>query len=129
MSPARGPRAVRPLEGPRADAGAVVDHRLDLHGMTVEQASVAVERHLERCGAASLPVAHIIHGHGTGALRETVHKLLDRHPRVARRYAASGAEGGTGVTVAVLKGRSASPRGMTRADMERLSRPQALRRQ
>jgi DNA mismatch repair protein MutS2 len=42
----------------------------------------------------------IIHGHGTGKLREGVHAYLKQHPRVTRFEAAEQADGGSGVTVA-----------------------------
>jgi DNA mismatch repair protein MutS2 len=42
----------------------------------------------------------IIHGHGTGKLRQGVHEFLQRHPRVQRFEAAAQADGGSGVTIA-----------------------------
>jgi len=41
----------------------------------------------------------IIHGKGTGALRDAVRRFLENHPRVSDFHFADPAEGGTGVTV------------------------------
>ena len=62
---------------------------------------------MRRCGRsnsiADLGSVRIIHGHGTGALREMVQRELNGHPLVESfRYGEWG-EGGRGVTIAVLK--------------------------
>jgi DNA mismatch repair protein MutS2 len=48
-------------------------------------------------------VLWIIHGKGTGKLREGVHDFLQRHPQIARFELAPQNEGGSGVTIAYLK--------------------------
>ncbi len=123
--------ASRPGPGPApankdARSRFYLDHRLDLHRLTVEQATAAVERHLTRAHSASLPFVHIIHGHGTGTLKEAVQSLLGRHPLVASHRPASQADGGYGVTVAELRG--AGPPPLSRAETDRMSRPQPLKR-
>ena len=45
----------------------------------------------------------IIHGHGTGKLRQGVHNFLQQHPMVSRFEAAAPEDGGSGVTVAFLR--------------------------
>ena len=45
----------------------------------------------------------IIHGKGIGTLRTTVHKILERDPRVLRFEQAGGTEGGWGATIALLE--------------------------
>jgi DNA mismatch repair protein MutS2 len=103
-----------------------MDHRLDLHRLTVEQATAAVERHLTRANSASLPFVHIIHGNGTGTLKEAVQSLLGRHPLVAAHRPASQADGGYGVTVAELRRATSAP--LSRVEADQLSRPQPLKR-
>ena len=49
-----------------------------------------------------LPYLRIIHGMGTGALKEVVRRLLSADRRVSRFAAASPNQGGAGVTVAEL---------------------------
>jgi hypothetical protein len=61
-------------------------------------------------------------------LKETVRSLLDSHPLVARHHPASQADGGYGVTVAELITGGAAARPLSRAEIDRLSRPRALKR-
>lgn len=126
MRPASRPGPGPATAGRQARSESYMDHRLDLHGMNVEQATGAVERHLVRASSASLPFVHIIHGHGTGVLKAAVQSLLDRHPLVAARRWASQADGGYGVSVAELRG--AGPAPLSRAEADRLSRPRPLKR-
>ena len=86
-----------PLKGFRQ-----VDISVDLHGMRVRMAIPELDRHIRLCHSAGMHVAHVIHGHGTGALRQAVHEALDSHPLVARRYPASYGQGGDGVTIVEL---------------------------
>ncbi|NER31547.1 MAG: hypothetical protein F6J89_29005, partial [Symploca sp. SIO1C4] len=48
-------------------------------------------------------VLWVIHGKGTGRLRQGVHAFLERHPLIDRFQLAEQAEGGAGVTIAYLK--------------------------
>jgi DNA mismatch repair protein MutS2 len=45
----------------------------------------------------------IVHGKGTGKLREGVHEFLKQHPQIERFNIAEDKEGGAGVTIAYLK--------------------------
>jgi DNA mismatch repair protein MutS2 len=59
---------------------------------------------LERAIAAAEPGAlWIIHGHGTGKLRQGVHEFLKQHPQVSRYELAERTEGGSGVTIAYIQ--------------------------
>lgn len=72
---------------------------LDLRGMRVEDALLAVDKYLDDAVLAGLQRARIIHGKGTGALRDAVGDQLRGDPRIASfRFGAVG-EGGDGVTV------------------------------
>ncbi|MDA0233198.1 MAG: Smr/MutS family protein [Chloroflexi bacterium] len=75
---------------------------IDLHGMTTPQAAAAAEQHLRQAHAARLHIVKIIHGHGTGAVRSTVHRVLKASPLVKKHYLASHGDGGHGVTIAEL---------------------------
>jgi DNA mismatch repair protein MutS2 len=59
---------------------------------------------LEKAYLAGLPYVRIIHGKGTGRLRESVREALGSNPHVARYESGSQAEGGDGVTIGHLKG-------------------------
>ena len=74
---------------------------IDLRGSRVTEAEVALEGGIARATAAG--VLWIIHGKGTGKLRQGVHQFLQQHPQVERFELAPQQEGGTGVTVAYLK--------------------------
>ena len=86
-----------PLKGFRQ-----VDLSVDLHGMRVHSAIPLMDRHIRLCHSAGMHIAHVIHGRGTGALRDAVHEALDSHPLVARHYPASYGQGGHGVTIVEL---------------------------
>ncbi len=73
-----------------------------LRGMTVEDALETLERHLEQAYLAGLPWVRIVHGKGTGRLRQAVREYLRQHPLVVRFQAGSPHEGGEGVTIAWL---------------------------
>ncbi|HAG83851.1 MAG TPA: endonuclease MutS2, partial [Cyanobacteria bacterium UBA12227] len=74
---------------------------IDLRGSRVTDAEFELEQALSQ--AIEFGVLWIIHGKGTGRLREGIHAFLERHPLVDRFELAKQAEGGTGVTVAYLK--------------------------
>lgn len=72
---------------------------LDIRGSRVADAEPAIDKAL----SGSEATLWIIHGHGTGKLRQGVHAFLQQHPLVDRYELASREEGGAGVTVAYLK--------------------------
>ncbi|MGG2095189.1 endonuclease MutS2 [Bacillus sp. S13(2024)] len=80
-----------------------VSLELDLRGERFEDAMARVEKYLDDAQLASYPRVSIIHGKGTGALRQGVQDYLKSHRGVKSfRYGDMG-EGGLGVTVVELK--------------------------
>jgi DNA mismatch repair protein MutS2 len=76
---------------------------LDLRGKMVDQALPLVDKFLDDALLSGLPFVRIIHGKGTGALKEAIHKHLPiQHPDVDFSMAEP-AQGGAGVTVVRLK--------------------------
>jgi DNA mismatch repair protein MutS2 len=75
---------------------------LDLRGMRVEEALPVLERRLDAAFLAGMPYIRVIHGKGTGALREAVREALSRSPYVASARPGKPGEGGNGVTVVDL---------------------------
>lgn len=75
---------------------------LDLRGLTVDDMLVELDRYLDTAYLAGLPFVRIIHGKGTGALRQAVRDELRSHPLVSGFRAGDAGEGGEGVTVAKL---------------------------
>jgi DNA mismatch repair protein MutS2 len=74
---------------------------IDIRGSRVADAEPVVDRAI--VNAYETGVLWIIHGHGTGKLRQGVHEFLKQHPQVERFELAPRTEGGSGVTIAYLK--------------------------
>ena len=72
---------------------------LDLRGARVDEALGALERYLEDASLAGLAKVTVIHGLGTGALRDAVRSDAAAHPLVKTVRAGERGEGGDGVTV------------------------------
>ncbi len=75
---------------------------LDLRGMTVDDMLIELDRYLDMAYRAGLPFVRIIHGKGTGALRQAVRDELKGHSLVSEFRPGEPGEGGEGVTVAKL---------------------------
>jgi DNA mismatch repair protein MutS2 len=75
---------------------------LNLRGKLVEDGLDELDRYLERAYGSGLPFVRIIHGKGTGKLREAVRAALKDNPYVSSFEEAHDNEGGAGVTVAKL---------------------------
>lgn len=100
---AQQPQAARPQprggwSAPDVDAAPEVD----LRGMRADEAVGVLTRALDNAVLAGLPSLRIIHGKGTGALREVVTDVLKGERRVHAFRPGGIGEGGTGVTVAEL---------------------------
>ncbi|MEK7682837.1 MAG: endonuclease MutS2 [Chloroflexota bacterium] len=76
---------------------------LHLRGQTVDEALEQLERSLDSAYLAGMPFLRVIHGKGTGRLRQAVRESLRKSPYVDSFETAAPAEGGEGVTVARLK--------------------------
>jgi DNA mismatch repair protein MutS2 len=76
---------------------------LDLRGSKSDEARDRLQAYLEDAYLAGLPMVRIIHGKGTGKLRETVREVLQRSKRVKSWEAGLENEGGEGVTVARMR--------------------------
>jgi DNA mismatch repair protein MutS2 len=74
---------------------------IDVRGMRAAEAIERVDRYIDDAYRASLPFVRIIHGKGSGALRQTLRDQLQRHRQV-KSLAGGGASGGEGVTVVHL---------------------------
>jgi DNA mismatch repair protein MutS2 len=72
---------------------------LDLRGATVQEALEALDRYLDDASLAGLDQAIVIHGMGTGALRDAVRDHASAHPLVKSWRAGGRGEGGDGATV------------------------------
>jgi len=75
---------------------------LDLRGARVDEALGALGTYLEDASLAGLERVTVIHGLGTGALRDAVRSESAAHPLVTSIRAGEKGEGGDGVTVVTL---------------------------
>jgi DNA mismatch repair protein MutS2 len=78
------------------------DNTCDLRGLRVDDGVAMATSFLDRALNEGLRVVFLLHGHGTGALRDAVRKDLTRSAYVARFRAAESDQGGEGVTVVWL---------------------------
>jgi DNA mismatch repair protein MutS2 len=76
---------------------------INLLGLRADEAIAQVESAVDAAVRAALPVLRIIHGKGTGALRQVVTNTLKTDPRVKTFRSGGPGEGGMGVTVAELR--------------------------
>ena len=76
---------------------------IDLRGTTVEEAIQELEKYLDDARLAGVAEVRLVHGKGTGALRQGLQKYLRKHPVVGSIAIAPFGEGGDGVTVVQLK--------------------------
>ncbi len=72
---------------------------LDLRGYRAEEALDEVEAYLDKASLVNLSPVYIIHGHGTGALKQAIREYLMHSPYVAKFRPGETAEGGDGVSV------------------------------
>ncbi|MBI3242456.1 MAG: endonuclease MutS2 [Chloroflexi bacterium] len=75
---------------------------IDIRGQTVEEGLLMLERYLDSAYLASLPWVRIIHGKGTGKLRQAVRDALRASDLVISQEPGQDGEGGEGVTIAKL---------------------------
>jgi DNA mismatch repair protein MutS2 len=86
----------------RLERARTVASSLDLRGARVEEALEALDRYLDDAGVAGLGSVTIIHGLGTGALRDAVRAAAAAHPLVRSARPGERGEGGDGATVVTL---------------------------
>ncbi len=75
---------------------------LDLRGQVTEEALHQLDQYLDQAFLARLPWVRIIHGKGSGILRQAVREELRDHPLISSYRPGDEGEGGEGVTVAKL---------------------------
>ena len=80
-----------------------IEPQVDLRGMEVSEALLVAERYLDSAVMAKLSQVTIIHGKGTGTLRNAVQQMLRKNKAVKSFRLGRYGEGETGVTVVELK--------------------------
>lgn len=76
---------------------------INVIGLNVEEAVFVVDKFLDDCSLAKLQTVRIVHGKGTGKLKNGIHQFLKKHPHVKSMRMGTYGEGEMGVTVVELK--------------------------
>ena len=76
---------------------------INLIGENVEDAIHVLDKYIDDCSVAKLSPIRIVHGKGTGKLREGIHQYLKKNPHVKSFRLGTFGEGEMGVTVVELK--------------------------
>ena len=87
-----------------------IDGILDLHTFQPGDVKDLVPDYLEACHQKGIHRVRIIHGKGTGALRRTVHAVLERLPMVASFHLAGEDASGWGATLVHVRTGREEPR-------------------
>ena len=90
------PKSKRPAVAVRTSS-----NTLDIRGERVSNAEIKIDNAISK--AIESGMLWIIHGKGTGRLRQGVHEYLKRHPQVEKFELAEQKEGGAGVTIVHIK--------------------------
>ncbi|MGN1326685.1 MAG: endonuclease MutS2 [Clostridia bacterium] len=80
-----------------------ISSEINVIGLNVDQALPIVDKYLDDCYMAHLEQARIVHGKGTGKLREGIHNFLKTHPHIKSFRLGTFGEGEAGVTVVSFK--------------------------
>lgn len=80
-----------------------VSSEINVIGFNVDEAIFVIDKFLDDCTIANLQTVRIVHGKGTGKLREGIHKFLKSNSRVKSFRVGTYGEGEMGVTVVELK--------------------------
>ncbi len=81
---------------------ASISNEIHLRHLTVDEALLKLDKYLHDAFMAGLCQVRVVHGKGTGTLREATHKALAKHPLVKSYRLGGYGEGGAGVTVVEL---------------------------
>ena len=79
-----------------------ISSEINVIGMNVDEATFVIDKYLDDCAIAKLSPVRIVHGKGTGKLREGIHKFLKTNPHVKSFRLGTLGEGEMGVTVVEL---------------------------
>jgi DNA mismatch repair protein MutS2 len=79
-----------------------ISNEVRLRQLTVDEALIKLDRYLNDAFLAGLNQVKVIHGKGTGTIRQVTREYLAQHPLVKSYRAGGYGEGGDGVTIAEL---------------------------
>ena len=80
-----------------------VSPEINVIGQNVDEAIYVIDKYLDNCASANISPVRIVHGKGTGKLREGIHSFLKKNPHVKSFRIGTFGEGELGVTVVEIK--------------------------
>ncbi len=92
-----------PSSNPRVSKTKTANSEINVIGLSVDEALPLIDKFLDDCFLAKLKTARIVHGKGTGKLRDGIHQFLKKNPHVKSFRMGTYGEGEMGVTVVELK--------------------------
>ncbi|NTW82427.1 MAG: endonuclease MutS2 [Chlorobiaceae bacterium] len=84
-------------------SGGIDSTRLDLRGLSGDEAILKIDRFIDSMRLNAIRSGMIVHGKGSGSLRQRTTEFLQQHPSVKSFRLGEWNEGGSGVTVVELK--------------------------
>ncbi len=93
------PAARKPEYSPLPPPPAHFSEQIEVRGQTLDEALPKVDQFLDQAFRAGAPRLRVVHGKGTGRMRQAVRDMLAKHPLVKAFDFAAPNEGGEGVTV------------------------------
>ena len=81
----------------------VISPEINVIGQNVDEAIYVIDKYLDNCASANISPVRIVHGKGTGKLREGIHSFLKKHPHVKSFRIGTFGEGEMGVTIVEIK--------------------------
>ena len=80
-----------------------ISQEINVIGQNVDEACFVIDKYLDTCFLNGLTTVRIVHGKGTGKLRQGIQTFLKTHPHVKSFRLGTFGEGESGVTVVELK--------------------------
>jgi DNA mismatch repair protein MutS2 len=87
----------------QASKAKFISPEINVIGQNVEDAIYVIDKYLDNCVMSGISPIRIVHGKGTGKLREGIHQYLKKHSHVKSFRIGTFGEGEMGVTVVELK--------------------------
>jgi DNA mismatch repair protein MutS2 len=101
--PAKATKTFQPPATPKKEVILIrtSNNTIDVRGQRVDAAVISVDRAMNAAHASG--ILWVIHGKGTGKLREGIHDFLNSHAQVTKVALASDPDGGAGVSIVYLR--------------------------
>ena len=88
---------------PHVSKSKLVKSEINVIGLNIEESIFVVDKFLDDASLSKLQTVRVVHGKGTGKLRNGIHQFLKKHPHVKSFRLGTFGEGEMGVTVVELK--------------------------